>query len=286
MLRAWIKVTVVCALLQSLAFAGPQSNSAKSSSGKNVEALAATGMPATPDMKAAASEPAPVAPVDPKPAPATPIDAKRAELGGKTWNPEWDKIVEQAIPPEMISSRVPHDVRRFCPNFYRMSDNDRRVFWAYFFQALAGAEAGLNPTSNVHHPAMVHIDKVTGQPEHQEGLLQLTFEDNEAYGCDFDWQKDRKLPPHDPERSILQPRNNLECGIKILDNQIITQHKPLVYKHSYWSTLQPRTRSYRVFAKEMTNPPAACEKPARPRHLKDVTTADIHEQAEEAKAEQ
>ena len=98
-----------------------------------------------------------------KPAPSTPIDAKKAELGGKTWDPAWDKIVEQAVPAEMLSSRVPHDVRKFCPRFYTMSDTDKRVFWAYFFQALAGTEAGLNPTSRVRHtePEVAVIDKVT-----------------------------------------------------------------------------------------------------------------------------
>ena len=50
-----------------------------------------------------------------KPAPSTPIDAKKAELGGKTWDPAWDQIVEQAIPADMLSSKVPHDVRKFCP---------------------------------------------------------------------------------------------------------------------------------------------------------------------------
>ncbi|MGA8878021.1 MAG: hypothetical protein WB555_20955 [Candidatus Korobacteraceae bacterium] len=39
-----------------------------------------------------------------KPAPPTPIDAKKAELGGKTWNPEWDQIVEKAVPADMLSS--------------------------------------------------------------------------------------------------------------------------------------------------------------------------------------
>ena len=32
-----------------------------------------------------------------------------------------------------------------------MSNADRRAFWAYTFQALAGAEAGLKPTTNVRH---------------------------------------------------------------------------------------------------------------------------------------
>ena len=195
-----------------------------------------------------------------KPAPATPIDAKKAELGRETWDPAWDAIVEKAIPPEMLSSRVPRDVQRFCPRFYDMNETDKRAFWAYFFQALAGAEAGLNPTQRAHHTqAEVSVpDHVTGRSGRTEGLLQLTYGDAERYGCDFNWQADRKLKANDPAKTILQPKNNLECGVKILDNQIIERHKPLLYRAGYWSTLQPGRPSYRIFAKQMTNPPLAC----------------------------
>lgn len=218
-----------------------------------------------------------------KPAPPTPIDAKKAELGGKTWDPEWDQIVEQAIPADMLSSRVPHDVRNFCPRFYTMSDTDKRVFWAYFFQALAGTEAGLNPTTRVRHtePEVAVIDRVSHHAVHSEGLLQLTYEDSERYGCDFDWEHDRQLPAKAPDKTILQPKNNLECGVKILDNQIITQHRGLISKKSYWSTLQPRTVPYRTFRKQMINPPAACEAPVRAPKLKQETTASIHEAAQQ-----
>jgi hypothetical protein len=221
-----------------------------------------------------------------KPAPSTPIDAKKAELGGKTWNPEWDQIVEKAVPADMLSSQVPHDVRRFCPRFYDMSDTDKRVFWAYFFQALAGAEAGLNPTSRVRHtqPEVAKVDSVSKRMVRSEGLLQLTYEDQKRYDCDFDWTKDRELKSNDPAKTILQPKNNLECGVKILENQVITLRRPLVTRYSYWSTLQPGTVSYRVFAKEMTNPPEACAKPARPERLKQATTVSVHEQAEQTAA--
>jgi hypothetical protein len=198
-----------------------------------------------------------------KPAPATPILAKKAELGEEThWNIEWDKIVELAIPPEMVSWQVPRDVRRFCPRFYQMQEADKRAFWAYFFQALAGAEAGLKPTTRVRHtePEVAVVDKVSGRMVRSEGLLQLTYEDQERYGCDFDWQHDKTLPANDPGKTILQPKNNLECGVKILDNQIIEQKKPLTSQTSYWSTLRPGTVSYRVFAKQMTNVPLACKK--------------------------
>ncbi len=195
-----------------------------------------------------------------KPAPPTPIDTKRAEIGGERWDPEWDKIVQLALPPEMLSHRVPHDVRRFCPRFYEMAEEDKRTFWAYLFQALAGAEAGLKPTTRVRHtePEVAVTDTVTGRQVRSEGLLQLTYDDQKRYGCEFDWDRDKTMKADDPAKTILQPKNNLECGVKILKKQIIDQRKPLLSASGYWSTLRPGTVSYRVFAKEMTNVPAAC----------------------------
>ncbi len=195
-----------------------------------------------------------------KAAPSTPIDTKRSEIGGATWDPQWDEIVEKALPAEMLSQRVPHDVHRFCPQFYTMSEIDKRAFWAYFFQALAGAEAGLEPTTRVRHtePEVAVTDSVSGRAVRSEGLLQLTYEDQKRYGCDFDWDADKQLKANDPAKTILQPKNNLECGVKILNKQIIEQHKPLLSQSGYWSTLRPGGASYRVFAKQMTNVPSAC----------------------------
>lgn len=223
-----------------------------------------------------------------KPAPPTPIDKKKVELGGTPWNPEWDKIVEKALPPEMLSSQVPRDVRRFCPRFYDMDETDKRAFWAYFFQALAGAEAGLNPKTRARHtePEVEVRDEVSGMSGHTEGLLQLTYADQKRYGCDFNWQADRLLKPNDPNRSILQPKNNLECGVKILATQIIVHHKPLLSHSGYWSTLQPGRPSYRVFAKQMTNPPAACALPAKTTIDKAETTQSVHDEAAQLKASQ
>lgn len=216
-----------------------------------------------------------------KPAPATPIAAQKAALGGTPWNPQWDEMVERAIPPEMVSSQVPRDVRQFCPRFYDMDEADKRVFWAYFFQALAGAEAGLNPTTRAHHtePEVSVPDAVTGMSGRTEGLLQLTYEDEKRYGCDFNWQADRRLRPNDPARTILQPRNNLECGVKILAEQIIVHHKPLLSHSGYWSTLQPGRPSYRVFAKQMTNPPAPCGLHTKSTLKQAETTQTVKEEA-------
>ena len=160
----------------------------------------------------------------------------------------------------MLSPAAAKAVRSYCPNFETEAEADKRAFWAYLFQALAGAEAGLDPTVNVHHTeaAVAKTDGVTKRPVRAEGLMQVTYEDNDRYGCEFDWENDRKLKEHDAERSILQPGKNLGCGVKIMENQIITQGKPLLSRTSYWSTLHPGTASYRVFAKQMANVPVAC----------------------------
>ena len=216
----------------------------------------------------AAAPPVPTVAKEIKQAPPTPIDEKRVELGGTTWDPAWDRIVEEALPPELLSASVARDVRPFCPRFNTMSEGDKRAYWAYFFQALAGAEAGLEPTTNVRHtePAVAVKDDVTNRKVRSEGLLQLTYMDASRYGCDFDWEKDRQLPEKDPAKTILQPRNNLLCGVKILKTQLIDQHKPLLSRSSYWSTLQPGRPSYRVFAKQMVNVPPACRAPGVTRH--------------------
>jgi hypothetical protein len=212
----------------------------------------------------APQQPAPAPKPVLKTAPATPIAEKKEELGQQSWDPQWDLIVEQALSPRMLSPAIARSVRSYCPRFARMSDPDRRAFWAYTFQALAGAEAGLQPTSDVRHtePEVAVKDTVSKRTVHQEGLLQLTYMDADRYGCDFDWNRDKTLPEKDPSRTILNPGNNLLCGVKIMENQILTQRKPLLSSSSYWVTLRPAQPSYLVFAKQMKNVPAACRVPA------------------------
>jgi hypothetical protein len=213
--------------------------------------------------------------------PPTPIDMKKVELGGTPWNPLWDEIIEKALPPEMLSSQAPRGVRRFCPRFYAMDKTDQRTFWAYFFQALAGAEAGLNPNTTVRH-----TEPDGASVQRSEGLLQLAYADHKRYGCDFNWALDRTLKANDPSKTILQPKNNLECGVKILFHQIIVQHKPLLSRSGYWSTLRPDGPSYRVFVKQMTNPPAACGSSTKSAIAKSATTKSVQDDAKRGETPQ
>lgn len=200
-----------------------------------------------------------------KPAPSTPIAEKKAELGDdETWRPEWDASIEKALPADLLAPQMEGKVRQFCPRFSAMNETDRRVFWAYFFQALSGAEAGLKATSNVRHtePQVAVVDGVSHRMIRSEGLLQLTYEDARRYGCDFDWAADRHLAEHDPDKTILDPENNLMCGVNILETQLVTKNQSLLSNSSYWSTLRPGWPGSKQFIKQMVNVPEACGRPA------------------------
>jgi hypothetical protein len=242
------------------------SSSSAGQTADRAQAAAAQAAPAPTDLATdptAKTDPAHSPSADPpvKPAPPTPIAVKKEELGQPGWNPDWDRTIENAIPPKFLTSRrVARDVKPLCPRYRHLSDADKKQFWAYFFQALAGAEAGLQPTSDVRHndPAVAVRDPVTKRIVRQEGLLQLAYMDADRYGCDFDWEGDKHLPEKDPQKTILQPENNLLCGMKILSNQLLTRRWPLLTRKSYWITLQPGTISFRVFLKQMANVPEVC----------------------------
>jgi hypothetical protein len=212
-------------------------------------------------MEASAAEAPPTSTPELKPVPLTPMAQEKARLGDdQTWQPEWDAEIEMALPKGLLSPHITSNVKEFCPRFASMRDADKRAYWAYFFQALAGAEAGLDPTSNVQHTEteVAVKDAVSQRMVRSEGLLQLTYQDADRYGCDFDWEKDKHLDEHDPAKTILQPRNNLLCGVKILEFQLLQQKKPLLSKTSYWSPLRPGWPGFRGFLKQMANVPQAC----------------------------
>ncbi len=122
-----------------------------------------------------------------------------------------------------------------------MSDPDKRAFWAYTFQALAGAEAGFKPTTDVRHtePEVAKVDTLT-KTDGPPARVAAT----DVHGCGtlrmrFQLAARSEVNGKDPARTILQPENNLLCGVTIMENQMLTQRKPLLSSTSYWVTLRP-----------------------------------------------
>ena len=130
------------------------------------------------------------------------------------------------------------DVEDFCPRYHSLGRAARVNFWAYLVSAVAKFESGHNPLTRFHESTM-GTDPISGEPVHSEGLLQLSYQDIRGYPfCKFDWQKDLAFPRGDPRRTILNPFTNLDCGIRILAQQVHRKGKIALTTGVYWSVLK------------------------------------------------
>jgi len=163
----------------------------------------------------------------------------------------------------MLSDEAPVDVKNVCPRFFQLETSEKRLFWAYFLQAVAVPESGLQRSNRFRERGIPGIDSVTGLPIWSEGLLQLSYQDTRNHGCGFDWQRDRNLDRDDPDKSIFDPKLNLECGVKILEHQLFGRNpRPLFpSRHYYWSTLTrttPPRGAYAQVLRELRSAPGFC----------------------------
>jgi hypothetical protein len=140
-----------------------------------------------------------------------------------SWNPLWDQIIEKALPPEVLSSQAPRGVRLFCPRFYEMDNIDKRTFWAYFFQVLVGAEAGLNPnTRRPSHRTGTHHGhaqrRLAAACVRRREAIRLRFQ----LGSGSPWSA---LRPDEPSylvfaKQMTNPPSSMWTAHKVEDRQV------------------------------------------------------------------
>lgn len=157
---------------------------------------------------------------------------------------EWTRITVTEVEKKLKKLDLAEDAELFCPNYVALSQETKIHFWAEFVSAMAFFESGWNKYSQLTEISL-GIDSVTGKTVVSEGLLQLSYGDTKwAKWCNFNWEEDSKNNP--TETTILNPKNNLECGIGILANQISKHHKIVLEKRAYWSILKIKHRFQRI----------------------------------------
>lgn len=130
------------------------------------------------------------------------------------------------------------DITDFCPRYNTLDNNQRANVWAQLFAAVSKYESGFNPASRMHETTM-GTDPITRKPVYSEGLLQLSYQDIQwAPWCKFDWSKDRNLAATDPQKTILDPYKNLDCGVGIMAKQIKTKGNIVIRSGVYWAVLK------------------------------------------------
>jgi hypothetical protein len=161
----------------------------------------------------------------------------------------WTNYLTQLIANTLAAKLLPgsRDVKNFCPKYQSLNTDQRVNFWIYLVSAVVKFESGFDPTNRSREHGM-GTDPITGQQVHSEGLLQLSYQDIQGrkQHCEFDWGRDKHLPPRSPQKTILDPLKNLKCGINILANQIQNQGLIATTRRVYWSVLNPEGQYSKV----------------------------------------
>lgn len=181
-------------------------------------------------------DPSPNPAPSPEPAPFTyrPLHWEATRPGSKAWS----TYVFSLLKGEASTILSATDFDYFCPKFKFLSADEQVNAAGMFISGMTRYESNHNPLVR-YHEATMGIDPVTDLPVYSEGLLQLSYQDTLYYPfCTFNWEADKNLSPTDPAKTILDPMNNLKCGLGILANQVRRRGTLVVSTGAYWAVLK------------------------------------------------
>lgn len=189
----------------------------------------------------------PPAEVKPTPVESVPLPSY-GKLSWEKNHPErkaWSEFVFGVFEKELFAAfDSAKDAKRICPKYAALTRSQKILIWGELISAMAYFESGWSPVSRMTETTM-GIDPVTGKRVESEGLLQLSYQDVPNYGsvlksplCKIDWQKDKNLSATDPKKTILDPYINLECGLRILANQVAKKGNVILSSGVYWSVIK------------------------------------------------
>lgn len=153
------------------------------------------------------------------------------------WEPKnrdgaaWSQHVFDVLPtlaPNLLA-KTPADIANFCPAYGDLSAADKRNFWVYLLSGMTELES--NHDTSVTYTENFYDNH--GRRVVSRGLLQISIESGNAYGCAF--QTESEL--HDPVR-------NLDCGLRILnkwigaDGRISGKSSSWLGGARYWAVLR------------------------------------------------
>jgi hypothetical protein len=157
---------------------------------------------------------------------------------------EWSKYTFDVINQYLPELNQSEDITRFCGHYKELTTDQQIQVWGEIVAGVAFWESSWNPAESAEDGGS-EPDDITHLPMWSEGLMQLSYQDTESNPyCAFDYKSDTKLKHSDLHRSILNPYNNLYCGIRTMAdlvqvNKRVSQKKG---QDGYWSTLNAGDR--------------------------------------------
>lgn len=134
---------------------------------------------------------------------------------------KWGLIIERELDKDRHQAlyNAPSDVRRLCPKYTEMNDEDKKGLWILIISAMTHYES-----------TCIVSESAKGPNGTAAGLLQLHRgkEANYSSGC-------RNGDASTAERSLI-------CGISMLNDQV-ERGEVLFSRRSYWDVLRPQGQS-------------------------------------------
>ena len=129
---------------------------------------------------------------------------------------------------------IPSDIQAYCPAYANKAVGDRKLFWVGLISSLAKFESNFDPAVTYQES----FNDAQGRPVISRGLLQISMESANGYGCGIT----QATQLHDP-------RTNLSCGVRIMNRQV-PRHRVIAAQRqgrwlgaaSYWSPFRREDR--------------------------------------------
>lgn len=154
-------------------------------------------------------------------------------IEGRTWTSTTMGAIDTLAPA--LLTTLPADIDAFCPGYRTASPANRRAFYTSMLAELARYESNFEPTTRFQEPT---IKDRAGRPVVSRGLLQISQESANGYGCGIT-----------SEAQLHDATVNLQCGVRILgkwvvQDQLIAGFSAGAWRGAsrYWSPFRDRAK--------------------------------------------
>ena len=155
-------------------------------------------------------------------------------LEHKDWT---EHLLKELVDKEFIAI-TPTDYKDWCPSFPALGQKDRALVYAELISMMANRESGFKPWTKYQEA----FSDSKGKPVISRGLMQISIESANSYGCGF--KEVTEL--HDPLK-------NLSCSVKIIERWITRdkrfgglRNEKWVGISRYWSVMRSKSGSYKI----------------------------------------
>lgn len=148
--------------------------------------------------------------------------------------PEWTSYLIGAVTVADLQKTNPKDMAGICPNYAKTSSEDRIEFWAQLVSIMSKYESNFKPETSYTEG----FKDAKGKPVISRGLLQISIESANSYGCGF---RDAK--------ELHDAKKNLACGVQIIkrwvsrDDHVMGAVGKNVGCGRYWSVCRTTSKS-------------------------------------------